>query len=234
MFYEYSTSLSIVPAGTGCMIRIPLARKSWPYIVSSVLIAGIAWFIHWIPGLILTIPTILLINFFKDPNRTPPDLAPEYVLSPADGKVISIEQSSHKDFPNHIRISIFMNIFDVHVNRVPVNGTLRCLYHYPGLFLPADNPRAPGENERMEFTLMTSAGTLLVTLVAGLVARRVFSWARPDDTLLRGQRFAMIKLGSRVDVHLPAGTFIQVQPGLRVKAGLTPIARLQNNQDGAE
>ncbi|MGB3976353.1 MAG: phosphatidylserine decarboxylase [bacterium] len=213
------------------MMRIPLARKSWPYIISGILITVTAWIIHWIPGLLLSVPTILLINFFKDPNRKPPDLASEYVLSPADGKVISIEQGRHKDFPDHVRISIFMNIFDVHVNRVPVDGVLRSLYHYPGLFLPADNPRAPGENERMEFTLSTSAGPILVSLVAGLVARRVFSWARPDDTLLRGQRFAMIKLGSRVDVHLPPGTLIQAQPGLRVKAGLTPIARLQNNSD---
>lgn len=213
------------------MIRIPIARRSWPYIIISICITGLAWFLHWIPGLIMCLATVLLINFFRDPERTSPDLAPEYVLSPADGKVISIESGLHENFPDFIRISIFMNIFDVHVNRVPVDGTLRNLYHYPGLFLPADNPRAPGENERMEFTLSTSAGPILVSLVAGLIARRVVSWARPDDILLRGQRFAMIKLGSRVDVHLPSGTKIQVEPGSRVKAGLTPIAILQGHSD---
>jgi phosphatidylserine decarboxylase len=216
---------------SGLVIRIPIARRSWPYIVVSVCITVLAWYFHWIPGLILCLATILLINFFRDPERFSPDLSPEYVLSPADGKVISVESSPHEEFADFIRISIFMNIFDVHVNRAPVDATVRGMYHYPGSFLPADNPKAPGENERMEFTLMTSTGPILVSLVAGLIARRVISWARPDDTLLRGQRFAMIKLGSRVDVHLPSGTQIQVQPGSRVKAGLTPIARLQRHQE---
>ena len=213
------------------MIRIPIAQKSWSWIIISLVMTSFAWLLHWIPGILFSIITLLLINFFRDPERKVPDLPAGTVLAPADGKIISIGPSPHMDFPDHIRISIFMNIFDVHVNRVPIQGKLRSIYHFPGLFLNADNPRAPGENERMEFTLLTEFGPILVCLVAGLVARRIFNLARPDDILLRGQRFAMIKLGSRVDLHLPADARIVVQPGNRVKAGLSEIAHL-NERSG--
>ncbi len=213
------------------MIRIPIARGCWFWIAVSLGLTVLVWFLNWIAGLILGVATLLLINFFRDPQRKTPDLPPEFVIAPADGKIISIEPSPCKDLPQHIRISIFMNIFDVHVNRVPVTGQLRSMMHFPGLFLTADNPRAPGENERMEFILRTLYGPVMVCLVAGLVARRIVTWARPDDALLRGQRFAMIKLGSRVDVHLPAGCRIMVQPGNRVKAGLTTLAELHKEEE---
>ena len=206
------------------MIRLPIARRSWPILLIAVLVTSLVWLLHWIPGLLLLITTVLLINFFRDPDRRIPNAMHQTILAPADGRVISIETSPHPDFAGHTRISIFMNIFDVHVNRAPVNGTLRSMQHFPGLFLKADDPRAPGENERMELLFLTEYGRVLVSLVAGLIARRIVCWARPDDILIRGQRFAMIKLGSRVDVHLPAECRILVNPGMRVKAGLTPIA----------
>ena len=206
------------------MIRLPVARKSWPILLIALLFSGLVWLIHWIPGLLFFIATALLINFFRDPDRKIPDVPQQTILAPADGKVISIETGPHKEFSDHTRISIFMNIFNVHVNRAPVNGTLRSMLHFPGLFLKADDPRAPGENERMELRFLTEHGPVLVSLVAGLIARRIVCWARPDDILIRGQRIAMIKLGSRVDIHLPAGCRILVSPGMRVKAGLTPLA----------
>jgi len=208
------------------MIRIPIARRSWPYLLICFCITALAWWVHWIPGVFMLFLTILMVNFFRDPERKIPNPPPETLLAPADGKVISIEPSPHPDFSGHIRISIFMNIFDVHVNRVPINGKLKAMYHHPGLFLKANDPRAPGENERMEFTLLTTHGPIMVCLVAGLIARRIISWARPDDPLLRGQRFTMIKLGSRVDIHVPIHTQILVQPGCRVKAGLSVVGRL--------
>ncbi|MBN1878844.1 phosphatidylserine decarboxylase [bacterium] len=212
------------------MIRIPIARRSYPYLVAACCATAVAWWIHWLPGLLLAIPTLLLFNFFRDPERKTPALGPGCVIAPADGRVISIEPSPYKDFSDYLRISIFMNIFDVHVNRVPVTGSLRSMLHFPGSFLNADHPDASAENERMEFILLTDYGPVLICLVAGLIARRIVSWARPDDRLLRGQRFAMIKLGSRVDIHLPADCRILVQPGTRVKAGLSVIAEFAESE----
>jgi phosphatidylserine decarboxylase len=213
------------------MNRIPIARGCFRYIVPPIIITLLLWYLHWIPGLIAAFLTGLLINFFRDPERKTPALPRGVLLSPADGKVISIEKSTFKDCSEYVRISIFMNIFDVHVNRVPLSGNVRSIYHYPGRFLPADNPDAPGENERMEFTLLNEDASIKVCLIAGLLARRIVTWARPDDTLLRGQRFAMIKLGSRVDVHLPETSQLLVQPGCRVKAGLTQIAILPSGSN---
>ncbi len=212
-------------------MRIPIARDCLRYVIPPIIVTLVLWYIHWIPGLVAAVVTVLLINFFRDPDRKTPDLPIGTVISPADGKVISIEKSTYEDCPDYVRISIFMNVFNVHVNRVPISGKLRSVYHYPGRFLPADNPNAPGENERMEFTLAGEFGMIKFCLIAGLLARRIVTWARPDDTLLRGQRFAMIKLGSRVDVHLPETSQLLVQPGCRVKAGLTQLAVLPSGSN---
>ena len=141
-----------------------------PCLILSVLPAIIAFFFHWIAGIVLMIPAIFVLNFFRDPDRTPPETRPGTLLAPADGKIISIENSPHSDWQGYKRISIFMNIFNVHVNRAPADSTLKKLLHFPGRFLPADNPAASTENERMEITLQTSNGPILVTLVAGLIA----------------------------------------------------------------
>ena len=204
-------------------MRLPIARRSWPYITMAFLPCIIGFLIHWSAGIILLLPALLVLNFFRDPDRTPPELPESIVLSPADGKVISIEKGPHPDFPDHQRISIFMNIFDVHVNRAPCKGILKSVLHFPGRFLPADHPTAPVENERMELVVKGDQGEFLVVLVAGLIARRIYAWAAAGDRLLRNQRISMIKLGSRVDIHVPAGGKILVSPGTRVKAGLTPV-----------
>jgi len=205
------------------MIRLPIARRSLPYIVLSFLPAMIAFVFSGLAGCILLVPALFVLNFFRDPERTPPSVADGTLLAPADGKVISIEDSPHEDWKGYQRISIFMNIFNVHVNRVPADAKLKMLQHFPGRFLPADNPLAPVENERMEITLITKHAPVLVTLVAGLIARRIYCWARPDDQLLQGQRFSLIKFGSRVDLHVPSNGKFLVSPGTCVKAGLTPV-----------
>lgn len=201
----------------------PFARRSWPYLLMGALPMCIGFLIHWIMGLVLALPAILVFQFFRDPDRMPPEVSPECILAPADGKVISIDDSPHPDFPGYQRISIFMNVFNVHVNRAPINSRLKSLEHHPGKFLPADNTRAPVENERMDLAMETEYKPVLIVLVAGLIARRIVSYIEPDDTLIRGGRMSMIKFGSRVDVHVPADGRFLVSPGTKVKAGLTPV-----------
>lgn len=214
------------------MIRIPVARRSWPYILIALVFPVAGWFWSWSAGAVLAFPAVFIIIFFRDPKRLPPDAPPGVVLSPADGTVISIENSRFPDGTAAVRISIFIRWFDVHVMRVPIRARMMGLFHYPGRFLRCVEQRASSENERMECHLHTEFGPVLLVLIAGWFARRIVVWARPDDHLLRGQRFAMIKLGSRVDIHVPADTMITVSEGSRVTAGLTPLAAMGKPSPG--
>jgi phosphatidylserine decarboxylase len=158
----------------------------------------------------------LVVAFFRDPDREPP-ADPALVVAPADGRVTAVEGA---------RISIFLSVFDVHVNRAPVAGRVAALDYRPGRFGNAMRARSAAQNEQNRITLETPSGAVLVTQIAGLLARRIVFWPRVGDRVERGQRIGMIKFGSRTDLVLPPGFEWLVRVGDHVRAGATPVARL--------
>jgi phosphatidylserine decarboxylase len=163
----------------------------------------------------LLVLTLFVIWFFRDPHRKPPD-DESVLVSPADGKIIVASGT---------KVSIFMNVFDVHVCRTPAGGTVTNVRHVSGSFVAAYRDDASEHNERATITLDSRWGELRFTLVAGLVARRIVCRVRPGDRLERGQRIGLIRFGSRVDVLLPPGLRPSVRVGGRVVAGETVLAR---------
>ncbi len=212
-------------------MTIPIAKEGWAFILPSVIIAILGSRYHWMIGLPLWLVSLFLINFFKDPRRTSLETQAA-ILSPADGKIISVIPSDLQGFMvDYTKVSIFMNVFNVHVNRSPMDGKVISVNHYPGRFKPAYHDSASLGNERVEIMIHTHCGPILVRLVAGLVARRIKSYIWPDYPVKRGQRMSIIKFGSRVDVYLPPHTRIDISPGDKVIAGITRIATILDAQN---
>ncbi|MCC7275162.1 MAG: phosphatidylserine decarboxylase [Alphaproteobacteria bacterium] len=209
----------------------PIHREGWPFVaLFAVVAAGLA--LLWQPlgwlGLLLT---AWCAYFFRDPARVVPDRA-GLVVSPADGVVQLVEpgvpppELGLGELPRP-RVSIFMDVFDVHVNRMPIAATVRHVAYRPGKFLNASLDKASVENERMGLALTTDDGRdLAVVQIAGLVARRIKCWTRAGERLATGERFGMIRFGSRVDVYLPDGAAPLVVEGQRSVGGETVIADL--------
>ncbi len=170
--------------------------------------------------------------FFRDPDRRPSQ-EPGLVLAPADGKIIDIRQMKENTFVNEhcTRVSIFMNIFNVHVNRAPIAGTITYLSYNPGKFISAFKDKASLANEQVIIGFNEEENgkpvKVLVKLIAGLIARRIVVWKDVGDELARGDRMSLIKFGSRAEVFFPAGTELSVKVGDRVKAGETVIAHVR-------
>ncbi len=185
-------------------------------------------FFGWI-GVVLT---LWCAYFFRDPERTTP-VREGLVIAPADGRVSDIREMTPPpeldlDDTPRIRVSIFMNVFDVHVNRAPVDGRIVGLTYIPGKFLNAELDKASTDNERQAFTLELEDGTRIgVVQIAGLVARRIVRFVERDDRLLAGQRFGLIRFGSRLDVWLPPGVRPSVLVGQRTYAGETVVADMK-------
>lgn len=166
---------------------------------------------------------IFFLWFFRDPERSIPPFK-DIMVSPADGKVVETQETEYEG-REVTKISIFMNIFNVHVNRMPIGGKIKAVTHKPGKFLAADKPEASYENEQNIIDLETQFGDVTVKQVAGLLARRTVCSADVGDTLPIGERFGMIKFSSRLEVFVPKGFDISVQNGDIVKAGETVIAK---------
>ena len=200
-----------------------IAREAAPFALglgAITAVLGVLWPVSAaIPGLAL----LFVLWFFRDPDRTPPAQA-DAIVCPADGRVLRAGPE---------RISIFMNVLDVHVCRVPVGGTLRSIVHDRGRFLAAFRDEASEQNERATLLVDGPAGSMRFSLVAGLVARRIVTWVRAGQTLDAGDRVGVICFGSRVDVDLPPGAVSAVHVGDRVRAGETVIARLPVGAPGA-
>jgi phosphatidylserine decarboxylase len=206
--------------------------------------AGITLILAWMAWETLAWPmaavTAWTLAFFRDPARTTPT-DDRFVVSPADGLVTLIEQvlpPRELAGPDGLgeepmtRVSIFMSVFDVHINRTPIRGTVKRVAYIAGKFLNADLDKASEENERQHFLVERSDGVRIgFTQIAGLVARRIVSFVKEGDTVGTGQRVGLIRFGSRVDVYLPAGTSSRVIKGQRCIAGETIIAELGINQD---
>lgn len=168
--------------------------------------------------------TIFMVFFFRDPERQAPEAAG--YLSPADGKVIEVMKEHEGEFlkKDIVRISIFMSPLDVHINRAPCDGRVEAVKHTTGSFMPAYKKESSLKNENTAMTLQCEGGDILVRQVAGFLARRTVCRVRPGDSLLRGQRFGMIKFSSRLDVYLPENVKVTVRSGDRVRAGQSIIA----------
>lgn len=210
--------------------HIPVAREGIPYIL-AVAFATLVTAILGIP--VLAIPlllvTLLVWHFFRDPERVF-TASPEEVLSPADGKVILVEKVEGTQFLQLpcVKISIFMSIFDVHVNRSPCSGVVQAIEYRKGGFLAAHLSKASAENERCWTWIRADSGhDVVMTQVAGLIARRILCWPREGDRLMRGERFGMIRFGSRMDVYVPVNSEIRVSVGDRACGGETVLCRLR-------
>jgi len=205
------------------MLRI--APDGYPFIIVFALVTVLVYIFGkpWIAILPLII-TLFMVLFFRDPERTTPGDKGVFV-SPANGKVILIKNAYEKDYlkADSKEISIFMSIFDVHVNRAPCNGTVNLVQHFPGQFLAAHKDAASTKNENTVMVLQGKDGKILVRQVAGLLARRIVCKVKAGDMLGRGERYGMIKFGSRLDVYLPKDAEIKVKLGDKVKAGETVI-----------
>ena len=200
-------------------------------VITVIVYGGVSHFIGWLCVAI----TIWVAAFFRDPIRTTPQ-GGDFVVAPADGLITMIakvppprELAGADGLPQAemTRISIFMSVFDVHINRSPVSGTVRKMAYVPGKFLNADLDKASEENERQHFMIEATDGTLIgVNQIAGLVARRILTFVQGGDVVEAGQRIGMIRFGSRVDVYLPEGTGPRVLLGQRAIAGETVLAEL--------
>jgi len=209
-------------------MHVPIARQGFPFIALALVVAGIFLWLAIPIGLgIAAILTIFLAFFFRDPKRACPSGVT--ILAPADGRVLLIEEKESQQFPNGeaIQVSIFMSVFNCHINRIPVSGKIENILHRPGKFYAADKARASAENEQNTLFLRTEQGQeIRIVQVAGLIARRIVCWVRAGDLVKRGNRFGLIQFGSRVDLYLPVSARLSIKRGDKVKAGLTVIGEM--------
>jgi phosphatidylserine decarboxylase len=204
-----------------------IAREGWPFIAGSVVIALLVsfWSFGW--SIPLWIVVIFVVQFFRDPPRQG-STAANAVLSPADGRIVVIAEVDDPYAERRaLKISVFMNVFNVHSNRSPVDGTVKKVTYFPGKFFNAALDKASLENERNAMIIETTHGhTVTAVQVAGLVAKRILCYAKVAQTLGRGERYGFIRFGSRVDVYLPLGARPRVSIGDRVSATTTVLAEL--------
>lgn len=204
-----------------------LAKEGWPFILCAVCLALIMSFVFPLWSLPLWVIAGFVIQFFRDPAREIPQQA-NAVLSPADGRIVAIEQTQDPELQREaIKISVFMNVFNVHSNRSPVDGEVMRVNYFAGSFLNAALAKASLENERNAVSVRLDNGQEVTFIqIAGLVARRILCYAKVGDRLSRGQRYGFIRFGSRVDVYVPVGSHVRVQMGERVLATETILAEL--------
>jgi phosphatidylserine decarboxylase len=203
-----------------------IAREGWPFIavaaVVAILIQAICGFgIAWLFWLIV----IFIVQFFRDPARPIPTQA-NAVLCPADGRIVAVETTQDPYAGREaLKISVFMNVFNVHSQRSPVDGAISKVEYYPGAYLNAAVDKASTENERNAIVIQTAAGhTVTSVQIAGLIARRILCYVHVGEPLTRGQRYGFIRFGSRVDVYLPVGSRPRVSIGEKVSASSTILA----------
>lgn len=192
---------------------LALSRRSWPL---------------WLLAFALTIIALWVVYFFRDPERAG-ERGDDLVIAPADGRIVMITEVDEPAFLHGraIRISIFMNVFNVHVNRYPLAGTVRYVHYNPGKFLNAATEKSSLENEQSSIGIESNGRRILVRQIAGLIARRIVTYSREGEQVEQGERLGIIRFGSRVDVFVPTDSEILVRIGQRPSAGTTVLARLR-------
>ena len=203
-----------------------LYEGRWIFCV-LLLLAAALWMVR--PPLVI-LPVLLIlfcINFFRDPDRAAP-ADPRDVVAAADGTVTAVEEQDENEVTKTRmrRVAIFLSVFNVHTNRAPLDGTVVYVKHFPGTYLDARNPESSIKNEAMTWGFECAGATLVVRQITGAIARRIVAWSKPGDSLKKGERFGMIRFGSRTEVYVPVNCEILVKPGDKVAGGLTVIARM--------
>jgi phosphatidylserine decarboxylase len=215
-------------------LRLPIHREGWPFIAFAGVLNLLLLLLFGNWGWLMLPVTLWVVAFFRDPERSAPS-GPGLVICPADGKLLPVVEAvppAELDMGTEAmtRLSIFMNVFNVHVNRAPCDGTVTKLAYRPGKFFNAAFDKASTDNERMSMRLRVTAEggvaekDIAVVQIAGLVARRIVSETSEGQHLCRGARFGIIRFGSRVDVYLPGGASVTAKAGQTVRAGETILA----------
>jgi phosphatidylserine decarboxylase len=204
-----------------------IAREGWPYLGAAIALAALVMFFSAAWSIPFWIIALFVLQFFRDPARVVPQ-KPNTVLSPADGRIVIVEKTQDLYAGREaLKVSVFMNVFNVHSNRAPVDGKIQNVQYFPGKFVNADLDKASIKNERNALTITTQNGqTITCVQVAGLIARRILCYVRAGDMVARGQRYGFIRFGSRVDVYLPLTATPKVTVGDKVSATETILAEL--------
>lgn len=201
-----------------------MVKDGYKFAAPPLLLGIGALLLGWVfTGSLLVVLGVFVAFFFRDPKRTPPSDA-NMIVSPADGQVMEIVEELRDAKPGR-RISVFLSIFDVHVNRSPVAGRITAIEYRTGKFYAAMRARASAENEQNAFHVATDRGEVVFKQIAGWIARRIVCWKSVGDPVMRGERVGMIRFGSRMDIWLPEGVEILVRPGQHVAAGSSALAR---------
>jgi phosphatidylserine decarboxylase len=214
----------------------PFAREGYPFIASSAIVTLLLVLVTWktcspwlgVIAVVAFLLTVFILYFFRNPERTPPE-GEKSVIAPADGKVIVVERVQQSPLGvEALKISIFMSVFNVHVNRAPLSGRVLEVNYCKGSFFDARDGRASCENERNSVVLETEGGVKIAFVqIAGLIARRIICYPKVGDFLERGKRYGLIRFGSRVDVYLPAEVTPLVKLGEMTVAGETVLGRIK-------
>ncbi|MCR4331811.1 MAG: phosphatidylserine decarboxylase [Sulfuricaulis sp.] len=206
----------------------PIAREGWSFLALAVAVAVLASWYSVLWSIPLWIIALFVLQFFRDPARAVPGDA-KTVVSPADGRIVAVEKA-HDPYLDRetIKVSVFMNVFNVHSNRAPVDGEVKQVWYHAGSFINAALDKASTENERNALWIQADAGADVTCVqVAGLIARRILCYVKAGDRLARGQRYGFIRFGSRLDVYLPPNARIEAALGDKVYAASTVLARLE-------
>lgn len=211
-------------------VGIPFAKEGFPFIGAAAGVTLAAAWVGWAAiGGAAGILTLFVAWFFRNPARVVPQGA-HLIVAPGDGKVIAVEEEFEPRYikDRSVRITIFLNVFDVHINRMPCEGLVEDVMYQPGLFMIASKPDATMKNEQNAVMIKALQGAkVLCVQVAGLIARRIVCWVAPKDRAVRGERFGLIRFGSRMDTFLPMGSVIKVSVGDRVKGGESILGELR-------
>ena len=210
-------------------VGVPFAKEGIPFIAVPGSVTLLTAVLGWpVVACVGAIATLFSAWFSRNPARVVPQ-GPKLVVAPGDGKVIAIEEEFEPRYlkERSVRLTIFLNVFDVHINRMPCDGVIEDVQYQPGLFLVASKPEATLRNEQNTMMIKTHEGIkVLCVQVAGLIARRIVCWISPRDRAIRGERYGLIRFGSRMDTFLPMGTILRVAVGERVKGGETILGEL--------
>jgi len=215
--------------------KLPVAWEGIPFILIGIVLTCMLFILNWnLLAVPMAIATLFTIYFFRDPERTYVD-DEKAILTPADGTVLSIENLPDGDYrlkDKAIKISIFMSIFNAHINRIPIKGKIVQLSYHPGKFFSANRDKASVYNEHNIVTLETdNKKKIIFVQIAGLIARRIACWIKKGDYVETGQRFGLIRFGSRLEVYLPPDCEIKVKKGEKVKASQTIIGYFSETEN---
>ena len=205
-----------------------IAKEGLPITILLAAASGAFWTLGWRGAALLTTAlAAFTLWFFRNPDRRTPE-GERLVVAPADGRVVFVGEVDETKYlhARALKVSIFMSVFDVHVNRAPESGRVSEVRYNPGRFLSADLDKASEDNEQNAVVLETDGGRMVFVQIAGLIARRIVCWVRPGDSVRRGERFGLIMFGSRLDVYLPAGSAVRVKTDEKTRAGETVIGTL--------